>query len=94
MINRAALLADLKRLVTTVQDDLRTRASSADVPEVGRRLADEYARAPHGHEHTSAYQHADQNTHGHPYTRASGDALFHHVPGNGRTVRRATRPGN
>jgi hypothetical protein len=45
MINRSALLADLKRLVTTVQDDLRARASSADVPEVGRRLADEYARA-------------------------------------------------
>jgi hypothetical protein len=45
MINRSALLADLKRLVTTVQDDLRTRASSADVPDVGRRLADEYARA-------------------------------------------------
>lgn len=45
MINRSALLADLKRLVTTVQDDLRTRAASADVPDVGRRLADEYARA-------------------------------------------------
>jgi hypothetical protein len=45
MINRSALLADLKRLVTTVQGDLRARASSADVPEVGRRLADEYARA-------------------------------------------------
>lgn len=45
MINRSALLADLKRLVTTVQDDLRIRASSADVPDVGRRLADEYARA-------------------------------------------------
>jgi hypothetical protein len=45
MINRSALLADLKRLVTTVQDDLRTRASSTDVPEVGHRLADEYARA-------------------------------------------------
>jgi hypothetical protein len=45
MINRTALLADLKRLVTTVQDDLRARASSADVPDVGRRLADEYARA-------------------------------------------------
>jgi hypothetical protein len=45
MINRSALLADLKRLVTTVQDDLRARASSADVPDVGRRLADEYARA-------------------------------------------------
>jgi hypothetical protein len=45
MINRTALLADLRRLVTTVQDDLRARASSADVPDVGRRLADEYARA-------------------------------------------------
>jgi hypothetical protein len=45
MINRTALLADLKRLVTTVQDDLRARASSADVPDVGSRLADEYARA-------------------------------------------------
>lgn len=45
MINRTALLADLKRLVTTVQDDLRVRASSADVPDVSRRLADEYARA-------------------------------------------------
>ena len=45
MINRSALLADLKRLVTTVQDDLRTRASSAEVPEVGRQLAEEYARA-------------------------------------------------
>jgi hypothetical protein len=45
MINRSALLTDLKRLVTTVQDDLRARASSADVPEVGRRLAEEYARA-------------------------------------------------
>jgi hypothetical protein len=45
MINRTALLADLKRLVTTVQDDLRARASSADVHEVGRRLAEEYARA-------------------------------------------------
>jgi hypothetical protein len=45
MINRAALLADLKRLVTTVQDDLRVRTSSADAPEVGRRLAEEYARA-------------------------------------------------
>jgi hypothetical protein len=45
MINRSALLADLKRLVTTVQDDLRARASSADVPDVGHRLADEYARA-------------------------------------------------
>lgn len=45
MINRSALLADLKRLVTTVQDDLRIRASSADVPDVGSRLADEYARA-------------------------------------------------
>jgi len=45
MINRTSLLTDLKRLVTTVQDDLRTRASSAEVPEVGRQLADEYARA-------------------------------------------------
>jgi hypothetical protein len=45
MINRSTLLADLKQLVTTVQDDLRIRASSADVPDVGSRLADEYARA-------------------------------------------------
>jgi len=45
MINRTSLLTDLKRLVTTVQDDLRDRAGSPDVPEVGRRLADEYARA-------------------------------------------------
>jgi len=45
MIDRAALLADLKRLVVSIQDDLRTRATSPDVPDVGRRLADEYARA-------------------------------------------------
>ena len=45
MIDRAALLADLKRLVVAIQDDLRTRAASPDVPDVGRRLAEEYARA-------------------------------------------------
>jgi hypothetical protein len=45
MIDRPALLADLKRLVVSVQDHLRTRATSADVPDIGRRLAAEYARA-------------------------------------------------
>jgi hypothetical protein len=45
MIDRTALLADLKRLVVSVQDDLRARATSADVPDIGHRLAAEYARA-------------------------------------------------
>jgi hypothetical protein len=45
MIDRVALLADLKRLVVSLQDDLRARSTSAEVPDVGRRLAAEYARA-------------------------------------------------
>jgi hypothetical protein len=45
MIDRPALLADLRRLVVALQDDLRARSTAADVPDLGRRLADEYARA-------------------------------------------------
>jgi len=38
MIDRKALLDDLKKLLTRVEADLLTRSADADVPEIGARL--------------------------------------------------------
>jgi hypothetical protein len=45
MINRTALLEDLKRLVTRVEADLLARSEDADVPEIVEVLRGEYERA-------------------------------------------------
>ena len=45
MIDRHALLTDLQKLLQRLEADLVARSESADVPEVGRRLREEYERA-------------------------------------------------
>ncbi|AMV19854.1 BREX-2 system adenine-specific DNA-methyltransferase PglX [Planctomyces sp. SH-PL14] len=45
MIDRSALLGDLQKLLTRLEKDLLDRSESAEVPEVGRTLRAEYARA-------------------------------------------------
>jgi len=45
MIDRTALLDDLKRLVTRVEADLLARSEDADVPEIAEVLRGEYERA-------------------------------------------------
>jgi hypothetical protein len=45
MIDRKALLDDLKKLLTRVEADLLGRSADADVPEIGARLRAEYERA-------------------------------------------------
>lgn len=45
MIDRKALLDDLKKLLTRVEADLLARSADADVPEIGSRLRSEYDRA-------------------------------------------------
>lgn len=45
MIDRTALLEDLKRLVTRVEADLLARSEDADVPEIAEVLRGEYERA-------------------------------------------------
>jgi hypothetical protein len=45
MIDRTALLEDLKRLVTRVEADLLARSEDADVPEITEVLRGEYERA-------------------------------------------------
>jgi len=45
MINRQALLSDLQSLLRTIEADLLERSDSAEVPEVGRWLREEYAKA-------------------------------------------------
>lgn len=45
MIDRKALLDDLKKLLTRVEADLLARSADIDVPEIGARLRAEYDRA-------------------------------------------------
>lgn len=45
MIDRKALLDDLKKLLARVEADLLARSADADVPEIGNRLRAEYDRA-------------------------------------------------
>lgn len=45
MIDRKALLDDLKKLLTRVEADLLARSADTDVPEIGARLRAEYDRA-------------------------------------------------
>ena len=45
MIDRQALLTDLQKLLQRLEADLLARSESAEVPEVGRRLREEYERA-------------------------------------------------
>jgi hypothetical protein len=45
MIDRSALLSDLQSLLTKLEDDLRERSGSAEVPEVAAWLKQEYAKA-------------------------------------------------
>ena len=45
MIDRQFLLADLQKLLQRLEADLLARSESADVPEVGQRLREEYERA-------------------------------------------------
>jgi hypothetical protein len=45
MIDRQALLSDLQKLLQRLEADLLARSESAEVPEVGRRLREEYERA-------------------------------------------------
>ncbi len=45
MIDRAALLSDLQKLLQRLEADLLARSESADVPEVGEHLRGEYQRA-------------------------------------------------
>src|SRR5437899_1415190 len=52
MIDRAALLSDLQKLLQRLEADLLERSESADVPEVGKTLRAEYDRAK-THERTA-----------------------------------------
>jgi len=45
MIDRAALLSDLQKLLQRLEADLLQRSESVEVPEVGQRLREEYERA-------------------------------------------------
>jgi hypothetical protein len=45
MIDRQALLTDLQKLLQRLEADLLQRSESDEVPEVGRRLREEYERA-------------------------------------------------
>ena len=45
MINRQSLLSDLQKLLQRLEADLLARSESAEVPEVGQRLREEYERA-------------------------------------------------
>lgn len=45
MINRAALLSGLQGLLKRLEDDLLQRSESAEVPQVGQRLREEYEKA-------------------------------------------------
>ena len=45
MIDRPALLSDLQKLLQRLEADLLQRSESAEVPEVGQRLREEYERA-------------------------------------------------
>ncbi len=45
MIDRKALLEDLQKLLPKIEADLLERSDSAEVPDVGRALRDEYAAA-------------------------------------------------
>ena len=45
MIDRQFLLADLQKLLQRLEADLLARSESAEVPEVGQRLREEYERA-------------------------------------------------
>jgi hypothetical protein len=45
MIDRRALLSDLQRLLTRLEDDLLQRSESAEVPQVGQQLRGEHERA-------------------------------------------------
>jgi hypothetical protein len=45
MIDRQALLSDLQSLLQRLESDLLQRSESAEVPDVGQRLRDEYERA-------------------------------------------------
>ena len=45
MIDRQSLLADLQKLLQRLEADLLQRSESAEVPEVGQRLREEYERA-------------------------------------------------
>jgi len=45
MIDRTKLLSDLQRLLKTLETDLLERSDSADVPDMGRTLREEFAAA-------------------------------------------------
>ena len=45
MINRQTLLADLQKLLARLEADLLQRSESAEVPQVGQWLREEYQRA-------------------------------------------------
>ena len=45
MIDRATLLSDLQKLLPKIEADLLERSNSAEVPDVGRALREEYASA-------------------------------------------------
>ncbi len=45
MIDRSALLSDLQKLLTKLEDDLLQRSESSDVPDVGAALRSEYDKA-------------------------------------------------
>ena len=45
MIDRPALLSDLQKLLQRLEADLLQRSESAEVPDVGQRLREEYERA-------------------------------------------------
>ena len=45
MIERQALLSDLQKLLPKIEADLRERSDSAEVPDVGLALRDEFAAA-------------------------------------------------
>ena len=46
MIDRKQLLSDLQALLKTLEADLLERSESAEVPDVGRKLREEYDRGP------------------------------------------------
>ncbi|MBI2570078.1 MAG: SAM-dependent methyltransferase, partial [Candidatus Schekmanbacteria bacterium] len=54
MLDRAALLADLGKLVSTLEDDVRERGR--ELPEADRPLQIEYAEARHAGRTASAYE--------------------------------------
>src|SRR5271157_2236370 len=56
MIDRKALLEDLQKLLPKIEADLFERSESAEVPDVGRKLREEYAAAQSAERTAQSYE--------------------------------------